>query len=258
MSKFTEGYRLFKKCLLDSKGQALIAYTCFNSIKKEFNLYGKSILELGAGNRAGLTYLFDNSNEVIGIDKYLGRYDEGLWKATKSTIRGLLFVPLYKHFLKKFTNECIHRRKVLQMDATNLNFTNERFDFIYSRSFLEHIRSIDKVASEIYRCLKTGGTTYHTIGLYTKLDGAHSLDWERYPPWHHLIGHVPRNVYINKYSLSVYKNAYKKVFGNTKVKIRISISEEAKNLLTPVRYAKLNYYSKEELLAGSVELIAVK
>lgn len=257
LPKVVESYRLLRRSL-DPKGQAKRMFSTFESFRAEFDLQGKSLLELGAGGRDGLIYLFDDSNDVIGIDKYVRRLAEGRWKAAKSTVRRLFFDPVYKYYLKKLNNGKLYKRKVLLMDATDLKFPDESFEVIYSRYLLEHIDAIDKVASEAYRCLRRGGITYHIFALYTALDGAHSLDWRKYSPWHHLIGHVPGNVYINKYRLSTYKDAFERVFSSPTVKIRLSVSEKAQALLTPERYARLRCYSKEELLASSVELIAAK
>ena len=72
MPKVTEGYRLLKRSLFDSKGQANRMFVTYERIRREFDLDGKSILELGAGGRKGLICLFAQDEDVIGIDKHLG------------------------------------------------------------------------------------------------------------------------------------------------------------------------------------------
>ena len=100
--------------------------------------------------------------------------------------------------------------------------------------------------------------TYHVIALYAALDGAHTLNWKRYPPWHHLIDHVSGSAYVNKYRLDTYRSAFGKAFGLRNVRIRVAINNEAQSLLTEKRYEKLGAFTKDELLAGLVELVAAK
>lgn len=49
---------------------------------------------------------------------------------------------------------------IVQGDATDLKFENERFDFIFSYATLEHIPDIEKALLEIDRVLKYGGLLY--------------------------------------------------------------------------------------------------
>lgn len=50
-----------------------------------------------------------------------------------------------------------------EYDGENLPFTDEIYDVIFSSNVLEHVVSIDKLLSEIYRTFKPGGIAVHLI-----------------------------------------------------------------------------------------------
>ncbi len=258
-SKITESYLLLRNAISSTKQQALNLFTTYDHIQKEFNLKNKRILEIGAGSRGALITLFDESNNAMGIDLYLGALDQGLWKAGKTVARKILFDPFFNHYLKTFHGRLpIKSRKVLNMDATSLDFPDNSFDFVYSRYFLEHIEDIRKVASECARILKPGGTSYHVFALYTLLDGAHTLDWTRYEPWAHLYSQVPGNAYVNKYRLQKYRNDFDAAFGKGNIEFRLTPSANASRHMEPEIRAKLSDYADEELMINSPEIIARK
>jgi ubiquinone/menaquinone biosynthesis C-methylase UbiE len=259
LSKLSETYLLFKQNITATKAQARRALNSFRQINDEFKLSNAHILELGAGSRGALLKLFDKSNDVVGIDKYLGALEQGYWKAIKTTTRKVMFDPLFYYYLKKLNGNYLNRdRKVLPMDAMEMSFPDGTFDFVYSRFFLEHIEDIRGLAQEIHRVLKPGGKTYHVFALYTTLDGAHTLDWRRYKPWEHLTGSVKGNAYINKYRLQFYKDVYTDVFGVNNVEIRTRIGDVSSQYLTPELHASLREYSEEELLTSSPIIVASK
>lgn len=259
LSRITETYLLFKQNLTATSAQAERAHSSFQQIVDEFNLTDSRILEIGAGSRGALLQMFDESNDVVGIDKYLGALDQGYWKALKTTVRKVMFDPLFYYYLKKCNSGYLNRRrKVLSMDAMEMDFPDCQFDFVYSRFFLEHIEDIRGLAEEISRVLKPGGKTYHVFALYTTLDGAHTLDWRRYEPWQHLTGHVEGNAYVNKYRLEQYKEFFESVFGEGNVEIRTKINEFSREYLTPQLRAQLNDYSEDELLTSSPVIVATK
>jgi ubiquinone/menaquinone biosynthesis C-methylase UbiE len=258
-SKITESFLLLRNALSSTKQQAENLFNTYDRIQKEFGLQNKRILELGAGSRGALITLFDDSNDVVGIDLYLGALDQGLWKAVKTGARKILFDPFFNHHLKACHGRPPNTsRKVLNMDATSLDFPDNSFDFVYSRYFMEHIEDVDKVASECARVLKPGGTSYHVFALYTLLDGAHTLDWTRYEPWAHLYSQVPGNAYVNKYRLQKYRGEFDAAFGQGNVEFRLTPSDTASRYMTPEIRAKLSDYADEELLINSPEIIAHK
>jgi len=258
-SKFTESFLLLRNAISSTKQQAENLFNTYDSIQKEFSLQNSRILELGSGSRGALITLFDESNDVVGIDLYLGALEQGLWKAGKTVARKILFDPFFNHHLRTCHGRSpIKSRKVLNMDATSLDFPDNSFDFVYSRYFMEHIEDVDKVAAECARVLKPGGISYHVFALYTLLDGAHTLDWTRHEPWAHLYSQVPGNAYVNKYRLQKYRDDFDAAFGQENVEFRLTPSDTASRHMTPEIRAKLSDYADEELIINSPEIIARK
>jgi SAM-dependent methyltransferase len=252
-------YLLLRHAISSTKQQAKNLFNTYDVIHKEFSLQNKHILELGAGSRGSLITLFDESNYVVGIDLYLGALKQGLWKAGKTFVRKILFDPFFNHHLKNCHGRSpMTSRKVLNMDATSLDFSDNSFDFVYSRYLLEHIEDVGKVASECARVLKPGGTCYHIFALYTLLDGAHTLDWSRHKPWAHLYSHVTGNAYVNKYRLQKYRDDFDAAFGKGNVEFRLTQNDSASRNMKPAIREKLSDYADEELMINSPEIIARK
>jgi SAM-dependent methyltransferase len=59
------------------------------------------------------------------------------------------------------------------MDATRMEFPDDSFDLIMSRSVLEHIRPIERLVDEMARVLRPGGLAYHEIDPFYWLRGCH-------------------------------------------------------------------------------------
>ena len=259
MPKLIETYLLLRRSLTDTRTQAERAHKTFRQIVDEFQLTNRRILEIGAGSRGALLQMFDEKNDVIGIDKYLGAFYQGYWKALKTTLRKMIFDPFFYYHLKKCNGGYLNRnRKIILMDAMKMDFADEEFDFVYSRFVLEHIQDVKKLVEEIYRVLRQGGKTYHVFDLYTSLGGAHTLDWQRYEPWQHLTGHVDSSAYVNKYRLEHYKEAFECVFRRENVVIRTKMHQSWKKYLTPKLRKQLRAYSEEELLTIAPVIIAKK
>lgn len=65
-------------------------------------------------------------------------------------------------------------------DGENLPFADGSFDLVYSRQVFEHVRHPDKVAAEIFRVLRPGGTF---IGSLSGLEPYHSLSIFNFTPY---------------------------------------------------------------------------
>ena len=105
-------------------------------LPKMGNLEGKKILELGSGTGGTATLLAKRGASVVGIDLLPFRLAEAQARAAKHNVGASIDFAL--------------------MDAMDLAFPDNTFDFIISKSvlvFTEHART----AQECYRVLKPGG-----------------------------------------------------------------------------------------------------
>lgn len=129
------------------------------SLKKLKSLSPQSTcLAVGAGRENLLYYLTHKVKEVIGIDLYEGFYygGEDQDDIPGSTERYAPF-PYQKDKLKLF-----------RMDALNLEFPENHFDFIFSSSSIEHFGAKKKILrslQEMFRVLKPGGIVSITTEL---------------------------------------------------------------------------------------------
>jgi len=99
------------------------------------NLKTKDVLEIGVGNGSHASLFAQHSKSFTGID--LTEY------AIKSTS------TQFKEFGLPGT--------IKRMDAENLEFKNESFDFVWSWGVIHHSSNTRKILEEIYRVLKPGG-----------------------------------------------------------------------------------------------------
>jgi len=211
------------------------------------------ILEIGCGQRATQTLLFaaDGAN-VVGIDMEVPTYKMDVWKffkllhknglgrAFKSLIRHVLFDAKYYRKLAVCYGKKIPLQKVdvRVMDATDLLFPDNYFDFVISAATFEHIECVESAAAEIGRVLKPSGIVWIGVHLFPSISGGHHLDWsspdrvqsKKVPPWDHLQRNsFPVNVYLNKLRLAEYRRIFRKHFNV----LREELQREGENLLSP-------------------------
>ncbi len=118
-------------------GRKLVEYTKINE--------GSTLLDVACGKGASLFPAINcvgENGQVIGID-----FSEEMVKETQSLI----------------VAQGLHKVKVIQMDAENLNFTNKSFDYVLCGLSVSFFSDSLKAIDEMYRVLKTGGR----IGLST-------------------------------------------------------------------------------------------
>ncbi len=125
-------------------------------LPKMGNLEGKKVLELGTGTGGTATLLAKQGASVVGIDLLPFRLKEAKERANRHKVFDAVDFSL--------------------MDATQLAFQDNTFDFIISKSvlvFTEH----SETAKECYRVLKPGGKAifmenmrnHPLVWLYRKL-----------------------------------------------------------------------------------------
>ena len=118
------------------------------------SLKNKNVLEIGVGNGSHASLLAKYSKSFTGID--LTEY------AVNST------TARFKEFGLN--------GQIKRMDAENLEFENESFDFVWSWGVIHHSSNTRKILEEIYRVLKPGGETiimvyYRSLWSYYFVNG---------------------------------------------------------------------------------------
>jgi SAM-dependent methyltransferase len=150
------------------------------------------ILDVGAGMGWSTTLLAAKTGaRVFGVD--LHRYDA----VTGDSFRGDLLRRFRRHLPVLLQEPGFERFQQLEqvidycafftMDAQELLFRDDLFDFVFSLNAFEHIPDPGRALQEISRVLKPGGHAYLQFnGLYYS-DGGHHLDGLTDIPWVHLL-----------------------------------------------------------------------
>jgi SAM-dependent methyltransferase len=115
-------------------------------------------LAIGAGREPLLYYLAHKVGEVIGIDLYEGEYYGGEDESD---------IPLSAERYAPFPYPR-EKLRLIRMNALDLDFPDDHFDFVFSASSIEHFgrkRDIQKSLQEMYRVLKQGGAALITTEL---------------------------------------------------------------------------------------------
>jgi len=253
-----------------------------NFLKDLFNKYCRvelnkaRILDVGRGQMAIQTILFkaDGAN-VTGIDIEVPTYkmdlqiflkvlkNNGFERAAKSLVRHVLYDKRVIKNLSLFCNKNIlylyNKLDTRIMSATNMDFPDNHFDFIFSEAVFEHITDVPMAVAEVNRVLKDSGIGWIMIHLFPSLSGGHNLEWiypdkspsNKVPPWDHLLENkYTVNIYLNKLTL----NQYRKIFHAYTVVVNEQVKTEGHNILTPelLKILSKKGYTKEDLLTRTV------
>jgi len=237
------------------------------------------ILEIGCGQRAVQTVLFHTDGaDVIGIDLEVPTYqmnlsvflrilrENGFERVLKSFTRHLLFDRHYfseisKAYGKPITFDGVDTRT---MDATRMALDSGSFDFIFSRSVLEHVDDVAAAVREINRLLRPHGIAVLLIHLFPCLSGGHNLEWSHpnplsppnVPPWDHLRDRrFPADTFLNRFTISQYRQIFQDgmhvLEEQTFIEGEKFLTEEIEEEL------KAKGYTKEDLLTSTL-LLCVK
>ena len=262
-SNLKDFFLLFKKRLISTKQFARNNYVKYLKIQDElrtefnFELKNKKILDIGCGQRYPYTYLLSKHNSVIGIDLdvILIRHDYRNYKAIitkngfnrffKTLLRSLLFDRQYFKELSRLSDTSkISQILIKHMNAEDLKFKDNTFDFVLSVLSFEHFKNVEKCAKELKRVLKKGGKFYISVDVYSKLHGGHEINPKQ--PWNHLLNNNFRpNVYLNKLRMEEYKTIFSRYFDN--IQFICKEDPEVKRFLTPELKERLSNYSEIEL-----------
>lgn len=235
-------------------------------------LRGKSILEIGPGQKLKTATILASCNVVTAIDldfvareygmlDYLRMLREnGPVRAGKTMARKILGLDA------RFERELLRALglprppdiRLLRMNAVEMAFESASFDCVVSFSVFEHLPDPAAVLDEISRVLKPGGVACIYVHLYSSETGAHDVrvlsgKRDEIPYWAHLrpkYEHLVRpNSYLNEVRLGSWRELFDKHWpGNQSELFRESDLDEQ---LAEVRQAgDLFDYSDEELLTS--------
>jgi len=232
------------------------------------------ILEIGCGQRASQTILFQAEGvHAIGIDREVPTYHlsikrffriikiNGLERALKSLIRHFFFDHQFFKQLSRQTGKNLPPDGVYVglMNAAQLAFPDDSFDFIFSSLVFEHIDDVPAAVAEVNRVLRPDGTAWINIHLFPSLSGGHHKDWTdprkwpspQVPPWDHL----RENRYPADYSLNKLRlGDYRRIFAESLEVMEESLVKEGERILTPQLETELAQrgYPKDDLLVREV------
>jgi SAM-dependent methyltransferase len=130
------------------------------------------VLDVGCGDGSnGLLFAKEGAASVEGIDL---KPPELLPTAAHQRTRRLA-ATLLKLNGHADLDDAVAAMKVSfsQMDATAMTFPDSAFDFVMSRSAMEHVRPVEKMLSEMARVTRPGGLIYLSIDPFFWLRGCH-------------------------------------------------------------------------------------
>lgn len=241
------------------------------NIIKKYNLTPTKFLNVGAGKKNPyalpiLWYLnraqkieiiepdeIDNISAISGVQELYWdlQCKKGINQNKKKNISDVLHEE--NLLIGKDINKIINKN-VMNLQNTSVEKSKLKknyFDFIYSRSTLEHLVNVEEVLSKLYFCQKYEGISYHEID-FTGHD-VNNKFWIYSYEWELDKGSVSN---LNGWRLSDYTNFYKKL--GAKVIIINKILESQNLLNKDTINKKFKRYSLDELRVSSASLIILK
>ena len=238
-------------------------------------LVNKRILIIGPGQTPREMIYLGIRNEVVGIDldviphgldlkAYLQMLkSNGLLRTVKTVARKSLGIDsrYEKAMCKLLEVPRPPKSTHLQMNAEEMTFPDQSFDFVYSFSVFEHLPAPEKVVGEICRVLKPGGGAYLSLHLYTSDNGCHDIGVfsgkrDHIPYWSHLRPEhkslISPNAYLNEMRIPQWRALYEAAMPGMKLLMDQDGPEKAepfKKELSDIRKnGGLQDYSDDELL----------
>ena len=238
------------------------------------------ILEIGCGQTARQVALFHaDGASIVGIDIEVPTYImnlsvflkvvrlNGIERALKSLARHILFDKKFFTELSKEYGEPVtfNDLDVRIMDATNMIFESDSFDFVFSNMVFQHIDNVEGAVKEVNRMLKPTGIAAVSIHLFPSISGGICHEWlnpdqspsKNVPPWDHLReNRYPVNIHLNKLKI----NQYRKIFRTYTNIIEEQTATEGEKLLPPAIEEELKNkgYTREDLLTRTILFLVRK
>lgn len=186
------------------------------------------MLEIGPGQKLLQMGYFARSNRVIAIDldkivqgfDVLGYWDmlrrNGLPRSIKTIGRRALGID--RKFLEELKRQLgvitLPKLEVLAMDATQMTFPDNSFDFVISLAVMQSVPNPAAMIDNVARVLRPGGVAYLSLHLFTSDNGCcdpRIFRGERgeLPHWSHLRPKyqalVQSNAYLNELRMKDWK-----------------------------------------------------
>ncbi len=176
-----------RKQLNTPKGAYTVFFIYYDVMKRfGFDLKGKTVLNIGAGDLIGLDvlFLFFGAKQVISVDLNPGNYRypemseqlfffKTLWEILKENrIKGSR-LPWDDIIHTKQQGTFYNTDRLIRLspgDASDLPLKDGCVDFTLSNAVLEHIRNPEKAIKEIARTLAKAGHTMHRVDLRDHTD----------------------------------------------------------------------------------------
>jgi len=176
------------------KGAYTVFFIYYNTLKRfRFDLEGKTVLNIGAGDLIGLDALFllFGAKQIISLDLRAGNYQypeifeqvshyETLWNilsekglvGNKKPWDNIIFQTKQGLFFNT------HRLfRISPADVCHLPIKDACVDFAFSNAVLEHIKDPAAAIKEIARVLCPGGHTMHRVDLRDHRDFSKPLEF---------------------------------------------------------------------------------
>jgi SAM-dependent methyltransferase len=238
---------------------------------------GLKMLDIGPGQHLIQLAYFSVANEVTGIDLDVVLQQlslsasvqmirlNGWMRTTKTFVRKIAGIDrkVRSELISQLGVPVMPEFRLMQMDASRLQFQDNCFDVVYSRGAFEHISNPAAVISEIRRVLKPGGLMFVSLHLFTADTGSHDpriLSGHRgdLPFWAHLRPEhehdVRPNSYLNKLRLADWVKLFGSEMPDCDVVATMDAPDSLRKELDSLRLrGQLRDYSDEELLTAAVE-----
>jgi SAM-dependent methyltransferase len=229
------------------------------------------VLDIGPGQVPIQLMYFQRDNRAIGIDVNRISYhrtplvllqiarESGHIRACKTLGRWVLG---YDTRLRRCVAQClgmssIRWPRVLQMDAQKMDFSDQSFDFVYSRTVFQHIKDPLSALREVRRVLKPGGAVHISLHLWSCPNGytyVPAPSWE----WPHLRNQaLPHEIdqSRNRLRLAEWRELFQGVFPGCDVRLRGPGTPAMLKRAEELRQDGLSQYSVEELINYEVSMV---
>ena len=282
---FREAFQLYQLKTFDVAGQAKGTANYMRGVEQTVmeltgvTIEAKQVLNIGCGQVPREVICLGIKNHVTAIDldvipqgfdpnAYFKMLQQnGAMRTLKTIARKSMGID--RKFIKALKTELgttkSPKAAFLQMNAEQMKFEGDHFDFIYSFSVFEHLPNPGKVIDEAIRVMKPGAVCYISLHLYSSEGGCHDMRifanqrdmipyWAQLRPQHKDL--VVPNAYMNEMRLDAWRKMFEEKMPGCTFKYNTQDPEHhelLKKEIAKIRaQGELADYSDEELLTMNV------